>query len=152
MNFEIVLAKSEHLDHVVNLFNDYRVYYEQEPNLKKARNFIKARLSREDSVIFLALSIESDMSMALGFTQLYPSFSSVSTKRLWILNDLFVSDEARRFGVARALMEKARTFAIETGSKGLILETAMDNGPAQALYESLGYTRDDEYYRYFLNV
>ena len=92
------------------------------------------------------------MSMALGFTQLYPSFSSVSTKRLWILNDLFVSDEARRFGVARALMEKARIFAIETDAKGLILETALDNEPAQALYESLGYTRDDEYYRYLLNV
>lgn len=152
MQFEIVHAKTEHLDHVANLFNSYRVYYEQEPDLERATNFIKARLSRQDSVIFLALSNESDNKNALGFTQLYPSFSSVSTKRMWILNDLFVADGARRFGIARALMEKARNFAIETDAKGLILETAMDNKPAQALYESLGYSKDDEYYRYYLNV
>ena len=94
MKFEIIHAKNEHLDFVTQLFNDYRVYYEQEPDLQRASNFIKARLSREDSVIFLALSNESDMKIALGFTQLYPSFSSVSTKRLWILNEsiLFTSN------------------------------------------------------------
>ena len=152
MNFEIVLAKSEHLEQVAKLFDSYRTFYQQESEIDRARMFIKDRLEKEDSVIFLALTCDSMPIEAFGFTQLYPSFSSVSTKRLWILNDLYVAEKARKFGVAKALMETARNFALKTVSKGLILETSMDNKPAQALYESIGYTRDDEYYRYYLNV
>lgn len=151
MKFEIIRAQTKHVEHVARLFDAYRAFYEQESDLDRARNFIKARLEKEESIIFLALTTDSPIE-PFGFTQLYPSFSSVSTKRLWILNDLFVAEKARRFGVAKALMDKAKEFATETGSKGLILETAMDNTPAQKLYESIGYSKDDEYYRYYLNV
>ncbi|MEK6226106.1 MAG: GNAT family N-acetyltransferase [Chloroflexota bacterium] len=85
-----------------------------------------------------------------GFTQLYPSFSSVSLKRLWILNDLFVRSDIRRGGVGRALLERARRHAVDTGAKGLVLNTGVTNTPAQTLYESCGWKKDDEFFQYHL--
>ena len=72
-------------------------------------------------------------------------------KRLWILNDLFVTPEARRQGVGLALLASAKTLAVDTGAKGLVLATATDN-PAQKLYEQFGYERDDHFYHYNLTI
>ena|SRR5437868_3338330 len=144
---KIIQADSAHLELVVPLFDRYRQFYKQPSNTAAARRFLGERLSQGQSVIFLAL--ESDHA-AIGFTQLYPSFSSTSMKRLWILNDLYVIPAQRKNGVARALMERAHQLAFETHAEGLTLETATDNFAAQALYESLGYKRDEAFYRYNL--
>jgi ribosomal protein S18 acetylase RimI-like enzyme len=96
-------------------------------------------------VIFVALLNDAPV----GFTQLYPSWSSVSMRALWILNDLFVAQVARRRGVARALILRAEQYAMKLQAKGLVLETAVDNIHAQHLYENLGWKRDDEFYRYY---
>jgi ribosomal protein S18 acetylase RimI-like enzyme len=77
-----------------------------------------------------------------GFVQLYPIFASVEMRRLWVLNDLFVADAARRSGIGRALMRRAERHARETGAAGLTLSTALDNARAQRLYESELYERD----------
>jgi GNAT superfamily N-acetyltransferase len=45
---------------------------------------------------------------ALGFTQLYPAFASLSLAPSWILNDLYVEPAARGRGVGEALMQAAR--------------------------------------------
>ncbi|MCG9690005.1 GNAT family N-acetyltransferase, partial [Vibrio tubiashii] len=82
---EIVKARIEQLDVISPLFDAYRVFYGQESNLSVAREFIESRLNNNESVIFLALDDEGN---GLGFTQLYPSFSSVSAARTWVLNDL----------------------------------------------------------------
>lgn len=128
------------LDTLTSLFDAYRVFYRQAPDTATARAFLAERLQRNESVIILARDEGNDE--ALGFTQLYPAFSSVSARRIWILNDLFVIPEARQHGVARALMEAAREFALATGALRLVLETAEGNRPAQALYEALGYARE----------
>jgi GNAT superfamily N-acetyltransferase len=141
-----IRATIEHLDAVAELFDGYRIFYEQDSNLPAARAFIEARLRDEDSVILLAV----EDGEPLGFTQLYPSYSSVSMKRLWILNDLYVAESGRRKGVGRALMERARRHAFDTGARGLVLETAIDNVGAQKLYELCGWERDEEFYRYGL--
>ena len=107
------------LDAVAPLFDAYRQFYGQRSDLAAARAFLEERLRREESVIFLA-SADGEGNEALGFTQLYPSFSSVSVRRLWILNDLFVRPGIRRGGVGRRLLERAREWAIETDAKGLI--------------------------------
>ena len=101
-----------------------------------------------ESVIFLAL--RNDLQQPLGFTQLYPSFTSVSLGRIWILYDLYVTPEVRRQGIGRRLMVRAHQFARASGALGLELSTARDNKSAQALYESLGYVRDKEFYYYEL--
>jgi ribosomal protein S18 acetylase RimI-like enzyme len=150
--FRAVQAGSQHLDSVAPLFDQYRVFYDQPSDVVAARRFISDRLKYRDSVIFAALAEDSDKLIAFGFAQLYPAFSSISMKRLWILNDLFVVPEARNRGVARKLMERARRLAEDTGAKGIVLETAIDNRAAQALYEDLGYQRDDEFVRYYLYI
>ncbi|KOO16744.1 acetyltransferase [Vibrio xuii] len=142
-------ATVEQLDLVADLFNQYRVFYGQKSDLKLAHHYINERIHNEESVIFLAVDVDGE---ALGFTQLYPSFSSVSAQRSWILNDLFVTESGRSGGVGRALMNAATQHAIETGANGLSLETAQDNVVAQSLYESLGYKKETAYLSYFLSV
>lgn len=143
----LVRATSDHLDVLVNLFDQYRQFYRQESDLAGALRFLGERLERDDSVIFLALNSQHQ---GKGFTQLYPSFSSVSMKRVWILNDLYVSQDHRRQGVAKALMDRARQLAVETKAKGIVLETEVANTVAQPLYEQLGYSRDSDTYHYQL--
>jgi GNAT superfamily N-acetyltransferase len=130
------------------LFDAYRQFYERPADLAMSREFISQRLQRDESVIFLA---EQD-GETLGFVQLYPLFSSTSLRpgRLWLLNDLFVAQPARGRGVGRVLMDRARRLAEETGACGLQLATARTNRTAQALYESLGYRRDDDFFYYEL--
>ena len=100
----IIRADLEHLQILAPLFDAYRVFYEQASDLAGAREYLQQRLSNLDSVIFLAL----DGRRGLGFCQLYPSFTSVRMRRIWILYDLFVIREARRQGIGRALMERVR--------------------------------------------
>lgn len=142
-------ADATHLDAVAPLFDAYRGFYQQPANLAQSRAFIAERLANDESVIFFA---EDDSGEALGFVQLYPTFSSIDAHRTWLLSDLFTTPAARGRGVGRLLMNSARDFALQTGAKGLVLETATDNLTAQSLYESLGYERDTGYYTYLLDL
>jgi ribosomal protein S18 acetylase RimI-like enzyme len=143
---EIVQATPADVGEVAPLFDAYRQFYQKPPDVEAARRFLFARLSKDESVLFLA----RHEGQPVGFVQLYPVFSSVGLTRQWILNDLYVAPEARKLGVGRALMERARRLAEATRANSLTLETASDNVPAQRLYESLGWKRDHEFYRYFL--
>lgn len=129
---------------VAPLFDLYRQFYRQSPEPTGARRFLTERLECDESVIFHAMRGDE----AVGFVQLYPSYSSVSMLRMWILNDLYVSEEARRQDVATLLMGAAEAFARDTRAKGLNLTTARDNLPAQGLYEQRGWKRDEAYYTY----
>lgn len=135
-----------HLDVVVDLFDQYRGFYGQPSDLALARDFIRARMERDESVVLLAWIDER----AVGFTQLYPTFSSVSAARVWTLNDLFVTPDARRNGVARALLSAAADFARADGALRLELETDHDNANAQALYRSMGWAAYDGTLRFRL--
>lgn len=134
------------------LFDAYRVFYLAKSDPEGAARFLSDRLSRGESRIFFASLARSEPHnpIILGFTQLYPSFSSVSMQRLWILNDLFVIPEQRKTGVGGSLMERARTFALEDGAKGLSLATQTGNLGAQALYAKQGYRKDTEFIHYHL--
>ncbi|TLS52227.1 GNAT family N-acetyltransferase [Paenibacillus antri] len=132
------------------LFDEYRQFYRQSSDLAGAVAYLTERLERKESSIFLASDAKSGR--ILGFTQLYPSFSSISMKRVWILNDLFVTAEHRGRGAAQRLLERAKAHAAETGAKGLALSTAVDNAVAQRLYERNGYVRETEFIDYFLSI
>ena len=49
-------------------------------------------------------------------------------------------------------MDRARQLAEETGARSIELTTARSNTRAQALYESLGYRRDEEFFSYSLGL
>ncbi len=139
----IVPAEFKHLDSLAKLFDEYRLFYQQASDLPGAKAFLRDRLTHRDSVIFLALSEPAEGSVVAGFTQLYPSFSSVSMAPLWILNDLYVNRAFRRRGLAQALMHQAQTYGMNTGAVRLELSTGVTNTSAQSLYESLGYQQAD---------
>ena len=136
---DIRRATLEDLDLVAPLFDGYRRFYGQPADIPRAKAFLRERLERNESTILLAMRD----GRAAGFTQLYPLFSSVRTARLWLLNDLFVAEHARRGGVARALLDAAVAFAREQGAAGVMLETMRDNAPARALYRAAGWHEDD---------
>ena len=121
------------------LFDGYRVFYGQPSDPLRAGAFLRQRLERGDSHLLLAVDGKGG---ALGFVQLYPSFTSVGTAPIEILNDLFVAEAARGRGVARALLRRAGDDARARGAVGLLLSTALDNTPAQSLYTSEGWVRD----------
>jgi GNAT superfamily N-acetyltransferase len=144
----IRLATSGDLDMLVPLYDAYRRFYERSSDPEGARDYLRARLDGSESVIFLA--IDPGTRSGLGFTQLYPTFCSLSMRPYWILYDLFVAPVARKLGVGRALMDQARRHAETTGASRIVLSTAHTNHPAQRLYESLGYKLDGEFRVYEL--
>ena len=143
----IFRATIDHLDQLAGLYDQYRRFYEQKPDLEACRNFLFERIRNNESVIFVAQQGHGE---AVGFTQLYSSYCSVEMEKLIYLYDLFVAPQARRQGVARALMDAARQYAVSCGAGRLQLETAVTNHPGRKLYESLGWERDDEFYTYHL--
>jgi ribosomal protein S18 acetylase RimI-like enzyme len=145
---EIRRATAAEADLVAPLFDSYRQFYGCSADLDAAGRFLRDRLERGESVVFVAVLGGT----GVGFVQLYPTFTSIGARRAWILNDLYVAPDARRRGVGRALMEAARQLAEETGAAWLELATAKDNARAQALYRNCGYTRDDGYDRFKLTL
>ncbi|MBM7845533.1 GNAT family N-acetyltransferase [Herpetosiphon giganteus] len=145
---QIIQAGLDELERLVPLFDGYRQFYRQASDRAAARAFLHDRLSNSESIIFLAQTPEA----GVGFCQLYPSFSSVSMRRIWILNDLFVAEHARGQGVASGLLNAARDWAISTKSKGLVLETEVTNLQAQRLYEQHGWQKTVDEYFYSLSV
>ncbi len=146
---KIVKADISHLPEIANLFDAYRQFYEQKPDIELATRYIKARIDNNESVIYLA---QDASGKGIGFTQLYPTFCSVAAQNVWVLYDLFVAHHARRQGVAEQLLTKARKLGVETKSAWLKLETGVMNKPGQALYEKQGWERDTEFHTYFLDL
>jgi len=126
---------------IAPLFNAYRMFYGQRSNIGGAVAFIRERLEGGESVIFVAL----DGDTAVGFTQLYPIFSSVGMQRTWLLNDLFVAEAHRGTGIATALLEAAKEHGRQTNSRWLMLQTATNNLTAQKVYENNGWKKDNDY-------
>jgi GNAT superfamily N-acetyltransferase len=139
MDTTIRRAGPQNLEALAVLFDAYRRFYGQPADLARARDWLRARMRFGESVVLVA---ERD-GAAAGFTQLYPMYSSVRTARTWILNDLFVADDARRRGVARALLDAAAQYARDDGAAGISLETTRDNAAARALYRAAGWHEDD---------
>jgi ribosomal protein S18 acetylase RimI-like enzyme len=142
------LATVADVERVAPLFDAYRQFYGLAPDLELAQWFLRERLSRGESVVLLA----EHGGTALGFVQMYPSFSSLSAARTYVLYDLFVDPAARQRGVGRRLMEAAAEEARRRGAVSLVLSTAKTNHRAQRLYESLGWVRDEEFYEYNLRL
>ena len=139
-------ARAEDTDAVAPLFDAYRQFYGSAPDLAGARAFVAARLERAESVLLLARALpRASEPDAVGFAQLYPSFSSVSLGPILVLNDLFVLPAWRRSSVARSLIEEAVRHGERAGAIRIHLSTQSTNAPALHLYQSLGFIADHEF-------
>jgi ribosomal protein S18 acetylase RimI-like enzyme len=144
---QIIQANIKDVEQLAILFNQYRVFYGQKPDLKNAKLFLEERITKEESVIFIAIQNSEDV----AFTQLYPSFSSVGMSKIWILNDLYVAENYRQQGIAEQLIQHVINYSKTTGRKKVALSTAYDNLTAQRLYEKIGFSKDD-YFNYEIVV
>lgn len=144
MTLTVRQAVLSDLDALVPLFDGYRQFYGRSKDMDAARAFLLARFNHSESVVFIAH--EGDR--AVGFTQLYPSFSSISLGRIYVLNDLFVHAQSRRHGVGAQLLNAAIAYAKAVGAVRLTLSTATTNATAQSVYHAGGWVRDEQYYVY----
>lgn len=148
MNLKTEDFSIDRLDEYAALFDQYREFYKQSSNIEMAKRFLEERFKKAESKI-LGATLDTKL---VGFTQLYPTFTSVGMQRAWILNDLFVHSDYRKIGVGECLMNAAKDFAKSENSSYIILETAKDNIQAQALYEKLDYKKAESVYFYVLNL
>jgi ribosomal protein S18 acetylase RimI-like enzyme len=146
MRLEIQRATTDDLEALVPLVTAYRVFYKREPEPPRERAFIERNLREGRSTVFLAR--DADAGSAVGFVQLFQTYSTVYLGPSLILEDLFVAPEARGSGAATKLIERAEAYAREIGAVGMFLETAMDNAVAQRVYERAGWTRENRFYKY----
>lgn len=151
MEFNIIQIDQSQSELVIGLFDQYRVFYKKESDPVLAKKFIQARLNNRESIIFVAL----DKTKPVGFTQLYPKYSSARAVKNWILNDLYVEADYRRQGIGEALIKTAMEFA--TGQEAVFVElsTAVDNFTAQNLYEQIGFVKQEpetDFYTYRINL
>ena len=145
MSLQIKEATLGNINNLVPLFNAYRIFYGQPGDIKGATVFLYERISKKESAIFIAFLNDE----AIGFTQLYPIFSSVSLKPALLLNDLYVAEKARQQGVAEALLNRAKDYGRHTDAKWLLLETAFDNYKAQSVYEKNGWIKQTDFFYQF---
>lgn len=143
-NITIRQAAASDIDALAPLFDSYRQFYGRESDIRAAREFLLARFNHGESAVFIA----HDANVPIGFAQLYPSFSSVSLARTFVLNDLFVHESSRRKGVASLLLAAAVEFGKSLAAARLSLSTAISNDTAQALYQSAGWRRDEQFFVY----
>ncbi len=136
------------LDALAPLFDSYRQFYGRASDLPAATAFLSARFNHNESVLFIA----HEGNKAVGFAQLYPSFSSVSLARTFILNDLFVDASARRKGVASKLMTATVDYASSLDAIRISLSTATSNEAAQRLYQAAGWQRDEQFFVYHFTI
>ena len=145
-NLSILQATVDDLDLIVPLFDAYRQFYRLASDPARARQFLLDRFSHNQSIIFLAFAGAAP----IGFSQLYPSFSSGAMARILILNDLFVDPDARRHGAGTALLDRAAAYGRSIGAVRLVLSTELTNTTAQSAYEKAGWKRDTVFCTYQL--
>ncbi|SFS82592.1 GNAT family N-acetyltransferase [Paenibacillus sp. 453mf] len=150
IKYSVLQATIHDLDDLVPLFDSYRVFYGQASDPEGAREFLFNRFNHAESVVFIGRAASDGQ--VVGFAQLYPTFSSISMMRSWVLNDLYVVETHRREGIADLLLQQVKEFAAKTKAKGVALSTAPENKAAQTLYEKHGFVIDDEFYSYFLTL
>ncbi len=137
------------VDSVAELFDAYRVFYQKQSDVIAAQDFLIQRFQNQESEIFVAQAANK---ILVGFVQLYPLFSSTRMKRLWLLNDLFVSPDYRGKGISLQLIDKAKELARETNACGLMLETAKTNMIGNNLYPHAGFELDSDHNFYSWDI
>jgi GNAT superfamily N-acetyltransferase len=142
---QIKRAHQGHLNELVHLFDAYRIFYKKESNLDGAKHFLSERMQQKESIIFVALLEEK----LVGFTQLYPLFSSTNMMPIWLLNDLFVAKEHRGKQISKGLIKAAQEHCKITKANGISLETEKSNVPGNALYPKMGFALDQEHNFYY---
>ena len=132
-------AKLSDLKNLSVLFNSYRMFYGKKFDLEVAKEFLRSRIEKKDSKIFVC-DFNNELS---GFVQLYPLFSSTRVSKYWLLNDLYVDVNKRGKGFSKLLIERSKELVIESKACGMMLETEKSNDIGNKLYPSTGFKKNE---------
>jgi len=145
---KVFQATSNNIDQVVDLFDAYRVWYRKPSDKVSAKAFLLERIYTKESVIYVC---ENENKELIGFTQLYPIFSSTRMKRMWLLNDLFVHPDSRGLGISKLLIQKAKSLAKANNACGILLETEKSNDIGNKLYPSENFELEENNFYFWTN-
>ena len=143
-NVAVRQAVTADIEALAVLFDQYRQFQGQAGDLAAARSFLVERFDHGESVVFIATAAGA----VAGFAQLYPSYSSTSLSRVFILNDLFVLESVRRQRVASQLLAAVESYAWSFGASRVTLNVARTNVSAQQVYAARGWKQDDQFFMY----
>lgn len=146
---QIRRADKADLNQIAPLFDAYRVFYRKESNLEHAKDFLNDRLNNKESIIYIA--VDNDNNTCVGFTQIYPTFSSTQLKKSLILNDLFVDEKYRGRGISKKLIDASKSYCIETKANGILLETEKTNIIGNKLYPSQNFEKETHNFYFWKN-
>lgn len=145
---KIVQANISHIDQLVELFDAYRVWYQKASDKETAKKFLSQRIKNGESIVYVC---QNDAGQLVGFTQLYPIFSSTRMKRMWLLNDLFVDPDFRGKGISKMLINQAKELCKKTNSCGILLETEATNDIGNKLYPTTGFELEENNFYFWSN-
>jgi len=145
---KVITVGIDQIDALVELFDGYRVWYGKSSDKPAAKNFLSERINRKESIIYICLNQDKQ---AIGFTQLYPIFSSTRMKRMWLLNDLFVHPDHRGKGVSKLLINQAKELSKQTEACGILLETEKSNNIGNKLYPAMGFHLEGNNFYFWTN-
>lgn len=143
---EIRIAKIQDLSIIASQFDSYRQEYEKPSDLNACYTFLEDRFVNNEFVMIIAVKENN----CIGFIQIYPTFSSISLKKLWVLTDLYVTPSHRKMGIAKQLIHKSKELAQDPDSVGIVIESRISSQSAQRLYDAVGFKKDGEHLYYYL--
>ena len=138
------------LDDLLPLMRGYSDFYEVDPSDDAL--LALSRMLVLDPDQGLQLIARDDEGAALGFATIFWTWSTLTAARLGVMNDLFVTPDARGSGWADALIAACVERCRARGVRELAWQTAYTNLRAQAVYDRVGATRDDRWLDYSLSV
>lgn len=136
MNYRIIPMSAAHLDAAAEL---EKICFPEDP---WSRRLFEEALENQNSSSLLALAENGSVLGYLVFTAVLDEGS---------VDNIAVAPEARRQGVASALLEALGRYGRENALASLFLEVRPSNTGAAALYEKLGYREVGRRKNYYLN-
>ena len=147
----IAIVTEDDLPDLLPLMRGYCDFYEVAPADDALLEMSRVLIDDPDRQ-GLQLIARDDGGRAVGFATIFWTWSTLSAERLGVMNDLFVSQDARGGGVADALIAACTDQCRERGVPELAWQTAKTNLRAQAVYERVGATRDERWLDYSVGV
>jgi GNAT superfamily N-acetyltransferase len=148
---DIQAVRERDLDELLPLMRGYCDFYEVHPSDEELLALSRALIADPDRE-GLQLLARDDSGAAVGFATIFWTWTTLSAARIGVMNDLFVTSEARGQGAAEDLIEACAERCREHGAFSLEWTTARDNHRAQAVYERVGGVRDERWLDYSLPI
>jgi ribosomal protein S18 acetylase RimI-like enzyme len=147
---DVFRATSSDIPLLLPLFERYLRFYEEQVDVVLCQKYLVERIEKEEAVVFIVVEEQNGIIVALAFSVMYVTFSTIGLKKFWSLYDLYVEEEYRKQGIAKTLIDKCKELAAEDNPIGVVIESRISNQSAHRLFDSVGFVKEGEHYFYYL--